>query len=158
MTVSKAELVQDVARQIVELQDATQAVDEAAADYLEVNLTDLRCLGLIGRTPMTHGELAAATDRTAAAITVAVDRLERAELAERTADPDDRRRIRVKPTEQAEQLVELIWGPIEAEGTEILGGYTVQQLELVKDVLARGAELQRHHVERLNALMTRSTG
>ena len=145
----KSDLIQEVAGLIAELQEATAAVDEAAADYLRVNLTDLRCLALIGRAPMALGELAVATGRTPAAITIAVDRLEKAGLAERIPDANDRRRLLVRPSEMAWRQIQAIWGPIEDEGTRLLTGYTIQQLQLLQSFLHEGIQLQRKHTERL---------
>ena len=151
----KSDLIQAVARLIADLQDATESVDEAAAHYLGVNLTDLRCLALIGRTPMAHGELAVATGRTPAAITIAVDRLEKAGLAERIPDANDRRRLLVRPSEVAWSQIQTIWGPIEEEGTRLLAGYTIQQLHFLQSFLHEGIQLQKKHSERLHhALMS----
>lgn len=148
----KSDLIQEVAGLVAELQDATESLDEAAAGYLGVNLTDLRCLALIGRTPMALGELAAATDRTPAAITIAVDRLETAGLAERVPDPEDRRRLLVRPTELAWREIQNIWGPIGEEGSRQLGGYTVPELQLLHSFLHKGIGLQHKHTQRLRRL------
>lgn len=149
----KGELVQEVVALIVEMQDATMAVDGAAAAYLGVNLTDLHCLNLVvQRGPLTPGELAAATDRTPAAITVVVDRLERAGLAQRAADPDDRRRVLVEPTEQATQHISALWGQIEDEGVELLATFTIDQLKSFAAFLTAGAHLQQKHAHRLRRL------
>lgn len=148
----KSDLIQEVAGLVAELQEATESLDEAAADYLGVNLTDLRCLSLIGRTPMALGELAVATGRTPAAITAAVDRLEKARLAERIPDPGDRRRLLVRPSEVARRRIQRIWGPIGEEGTRQLAGYTIRQLQLLQSFLHEGIQLQRKHTERLQRL------
>jgi DNA-binding MarR family transcriptional regulator len=153
----KSDLIHEVAGLIAELQEATESVDEAAADYLGVNLTDLRCLALIGRAPMALGELAVATGRTPAAITIAVDRLERAGLAERIPDTNDRRRLLVRPSEMAWRQIQAIWGPIEKEGTRLLTGYTIQQLHLLQSFLHEGLQLQNKHTERLQQLQADET-
>lgn len=153
----KSDLVQEVAGLIAELQEATESVDEAAAVHLGVNLTDLRCLALIGRAPMALGELAAATARTPAAITIAVDRLEKAGLAERVPDANDRRRQLVRPSEMARHQIQAIWGPIEDEGTRFLAGHTIQQLHLLESFLHEGIQLQRKHTRRLQQLESAET-
>jgi DNA-binding MarR family transcriptional regulator len=146
---SKSALLETVVDLIVGLQDATQSVDEAAADYLGVNLTDLRCLGLITQRPMTPGELAVAAGRTPAAITVAIDRLERAGLATREPDPADRRRILVGPSDRAERHIAEIWGPIQEDGVALLAEFTVDQLQAFAEFLRQGADLQHRHAKRL---------
>ncbi|HVR79947.1 MAG TPA: MarR family transcriptional regulator [Acidimicrobiia bacterium] len=154
---AKAELIQEVAGLIAELQETTQAVDEAAAGYLGVNLTDLRCLALIGRAPMALGQLAAATGRTPAAITIAVDRLETAGLAERIPDANDRRRLLVRPSETAWRQIQVVWGPIGEGGTRLLAGYTSQQLQFLQSFLHEGIELQQQHTQRLQQLESNNT-
>jgi DNA-binding MarR family transcriptional regulator len=149
---AKAKMIGVVAELIASFQDATQAVDEAAAEYLGVNLTDLRCLGLIARAPMTLGELAVATGRTPAAMTVAVDRLERAGLAERVPDVRDRRRIRVQPSELAHSEMAAIWGPIADEGAGRLSKYTVQHLEILMGFMQASIQMQEKHAKRLRLL------
>ena len=143
-------LVGEVVALIVELQDATQAVDEAAAEYLGVNLTDLRCLRLVlqdGATTAT--DLAHATGLTRPAITFAIDRLGEAGLAVRRADPTDRRRILVEPTQTARRKVSSLWGPIESEGAEALTRYPASQLRIIADFLRQATMLQGEHALRI---------
>jgi DNA-binding MarR family transcriptional regulator len=146
----KEQLVGEVVALIVALQDATQAVDEAAADYLRVNLTDLRCLRIVlqdGATTAT--DLAHATGLTRPAITFAIDRLEKAGLAVRTADPTDRRRILVEPTQTARRKVSSLWGPLESEGAQALSRYTASQLRIIADFLREATKLQDGHALRI---------
>lgn len=153
MAKSKGELIEEVADLVVEMQNATLAVDQAAAAYLGVNLTDLHCLNLIARQgSMTPGELATAADRTPAAITVVVDRLEQAGLARRTADAEDRRRILVQPTEQAVRQISRLWGPIGDEGVALLARFNIHQLETFAAFLDAGTDLQHRHARRLRQL------
>lgn len=80
---------------------------------------------------MAPGELAAATGRTPAAIAMAMDRLEKAGLAERVPDANDRRRLQVRPSEAAWQKIRVVWGPIGDEGIQRLASYTSQQLQFL---------------------------
>ena len=60
-------------------QDATDEVDEAVADRLLLNRTDLRCLSVLSRVgAMSAGALATAAGLTRGAMTTALDRLETA--------------------------------------------------------------------------------
>src|SRR3954454_1764219 len=78
-------------------QDA--AFDNLAAERLQVNRTDLHCLNAIENGGgLTAGQLASQTGLTTGAVTGVIDRLERAGLARRTPDPDDRRRVKVEVT------------------------------------------------------------
>jgi DNA-binding MarR family transcriptional regulator len=146
----REELLGAVGQAVTEMQDATDAVDEAAAARLGVNRTDLRCLGILAnRGPMTAGDLATATGLTRGAFTVALDRLERAGYARRVRDAADRRRVLVELTAAARRSIEEIWGPLGREGQAVLAGYTTKELRLLLDFLRRATDLQRRHAGRV---------
>src|SRR5919108_5247150 len=71
--------------------------DQAMSDQFGINRTDARCIDLIDQAGgMTAGELARAAGLTTGAVTAVIDRLERAGVARRVADPSDRRRGRIE--------------------------------------------------------------
>src|SRR5919202_4753035 len=85
---TRAHLVAEVASEVGEFQSAVDVVDEAAATRLGINRTDLRVLGvLFRRGPMAVGQLARIAGLSPGAMTVAIDRLERAGYARRGAAP-----------------------------------------------------------------------
>src|SRR3954447_9776369 len=93
---SREAVVADLVAEFRASQSATDAVDHAVADQLGVNRTDMRILDLLSQLPdrrMTAGELAEKAVLSTAAITAAVDRLERKGYARRTRDTADRRRV-----------------------------------------------------------------
>jgi DNA-binding MarR family transcriptional regulator len=70
---------------------------EAVAVRLGINATDLKCLELAGgEESVTPSRLAELAGLTSGAITGVLDRLERAGIVSREADPDDRRRVVVR--------------------------------------------------------------
>jgi DNA-binding MarR family transcriptional regulator len=71
-------------------------------------------------------------------VTAVIDRLERAGYARRVGDPKDRRRVLVELTPLARER-EVIWGPFSVF-KEILGRYTVAELELLRDFHRMGRE------------------
>jgi DNA-binding MarR family transcriptional regulator len=78
----------------------TAAYDEALADRLGLNPTDLRCLELVIAEPgITAGRLAERAELTTGAVTGVVDRLERADFVRRQPDPADRRSVTISPVE-----------------------------------------------------------
>src|SRR5438132_89674 len=105
-----------------EYQRAVDTLDQRAADRLGLNRTDLRCLDLIfsAAAPLSPGELATAAGLTTGGVTTAIDRLERAGYATRRRDPNDRRRVTVRPTPLAERAVGEIYGPVAADGNAFL--------------------------------------
>ena len=69
-------------------QTSNDNFDQAIADHLGMNRTDMRCVDLIDQAGgMTAGELARAAGLTTGAVTAVIDRLERAGMARRVADP-----------------------------------------------------------------------
>jgi len=146
-------VVARIAAKIPALQNATSEVDNAAAAALGVNLTDLHCLAiLMRRDAAAAGLLAGELKLTRGAMTVALDRLARAKLAERQSDPNDRRGVLVTATANAKGRVQEIWSPIEREGIAILSGYSQGDLMVIEDFLDRAISLQTKHAKRIRGL------
>jgi len=69
-------------------QTSNDNFDQAIADHLGMNRTDMRCVDLIDQAGgMTAGELARAAGLTTGAVTAVIDRLERAGMARRGFAP-----------------------------------------------------------------------
>ena len=151
-------LVGEVASAIALFQNATAVVDEAAADVLGLNATDLRCMGqLYARGPTTAGNLADACGLSRGAMTAALNRLERAGYVRRVHGETDRRRVRIEVTPRALELTEAIWGPIGAEGIEQLRRMSAEELIFLLDFLRRGRDLQERHARRVAAMTQRQS-
>lgn len=146
------ELVGKVAHAIAEFQEATDLVDEAVAERLGVNRTDLRCLGLLSlRGPLTAGQLAQASGLSPGATTTALDRLERAGYARRVRDTADRRSVLVELTPEAHRHLNEIYGPIGQEGQARLAQYTDAELTFLGAFLREGRAFQERHAARVRA-------
>lgn len=129
-------------------QRATDLVDEAACKLMRINRTDGHCLDILEqRGRMSAGELAAEARLTSGAITAVVDRLERAGYARRVADPDDRRRVLVEPTEKAYAISAELMGRMGELGWPKASAYSDEQLELLVDFMRFSRELQENHAE-----------
>ena len=86
------------------------------------------------------------------AVTGVVDRLERAGYARRTADPRDRRKVKVEVTPAFYERAEEIWAPLKREWDEVLARrFTARELEDVITFLRATNDLARRHVERLRS-------
>jgi DNA-binding MarR family transcriptional regulator len=152
----RGELIDAVMQAVVDFQDATDRVDEAAVTRLGLNRTDLRCLGILGRAgAMTAGQLARAAGLSPGAATTAVDRLVRAGYARRVRDVGDRRRVTIEPTPAAQASVEEIWGPIAVEAHRRLSRRTLDELALIRDFLVEGCEMQHRHADRVSTAADR---
>ncbi len=148
---SKDELVGLVATHLRSLQRAVDAFDEAAAAALEINRTDLRALDLLleGNKPLSAGELSNALRLSPAATTTVIDRLQRAGLADRTADPHNRRRVLVGATDTARDAERQIYAPVGVAGSKALYRYTSEQLATIVDFLRVARHVQDEQASRI---------
>lgn len=109
--------------------------EDALAERLGMNPTDLRCLELVIAEPaMTAGRLAEAADLTTGAVTGVLDRLESRGYIERVDDPADRRRAVIKPTAAAGQVRAAASG-LDAEIGALLANYSPDQRKAILDFL-----------------------
>jgi DNA-binding MarR family transcriptional regulator len=131
-------------------QTANDNYDQAIADHLGMNRTDMRCVDLIDQAGgMTAGELAKAAGLTTGAVTAVVDRLERAGMAARVPDPSDRRRVRIEVTPKLWELTGPLMTPFLDESQAILDDYTTEELARFSDFLERVIAMQAKHTERI---------
>jgi DNA-binding MarR family transcriptional regulator len=141
-----AELIDEVRRS----QNATARFDQAVADALGVNRTDMRCLDTLEREgPVPAGRLAEATGLTSGAITTALDRLERRGFARRIPDPSDRRRVLVELTPNARERSYTFCEPHTAESEWLFHRYTREQLELLLKFVRGSGQFNETHAAEL---------
>ena len=134
-------------------QTSNDNFDQAIADHVGMNRTDMRCLDLIDQSSgMTAGELARAAGLTSGAVTAVVDRLEKAGMARRVADPADRRRVRIEVTPRLWELTGPLMMPFITESQAILDDYSTEELERFTRFLERVIEVQAKHTERVRNL------
>jgi DNA-binding MarR family transcriptional regulator len=131
------ELIDEVRRS----QNATDRFDQAVADALGLNRTDMRCLDVVQREgPVTAGRLAEATGLTTGAMTTALDRLERAGYARRVRDPGDRRRVLVEMTPEALKGAASFYSGHIALSERLYQRHSEAQLELLLEFVREGRE------------------
>jgi DNA-binding MarR family transcriptional regulator len=136
---------QAAARRLVEalraLQLASDLLDEAYADFVGINRTDLRCMDIVDqRGRVTAGELAREAGLTTGAVTAVVDRMEAAGLLRRAHDPKDRRKVWIELTPDAQQLGEEVYGPLDQAGASHLASLSDEQILTIIGFL----EISRH--------------
>jgi DNA-binding MarR family transcriptional regulator len=135
-------------------QAAVDAVDAAAAAYLQVNRTDLRCLEILTQNnSVLPSQLAVQLGLTTGSVTTMLDRLERLGYATRSADPADRRKVVVRITSKAAKKAARIYGPIALEGErDVLSRYGTAELGVLLDFHRRSRQLQERHAARIKGL------
>jgi DNA-binding MarR family transcriptional regulator len=134
-------------------QTSNDNFDQAIADHLGMNRTDMRCVDLIDQAGgMTAGELAMAAGLTSGAVTAVVDRLEKAGMAARVPDPGDRRRVRIEVTPKLWELTGPLMGPFLEESSAILDDYSTEELERFTAFIQRVIDVQAKHTERIREL------
>jgi DNA-binding MarR family transcriptional regulator len=150
----KRQLYEELVYEIRRSQAATDRYDQAVADAIGLNRTDMRCLDVIQRDgPVPAGRLADETGLTTGAITTVLDRLERAGFARRTRDPSDRRRVLVELDPQARQGAGDYYGEHMALGERMYRRYSEEQLRLLLEFTREGRELNEREAARLEARM-----
>jgi DNA-binding MarR family transcriptional regulator len=111
---------------------------EAIADSLGLNVTDLRCIGIVWAEPgLTPGRLAEATGLTTGAVTGVLDRLERAGWITRALDPDDRRRTLIHVAYDRGPEAGAAYDPLEQAVAVIESGLGPDATAIVVDALRR---------------------
>jgi len=128
--------------------------DQAVADRLGINRTDLRCLDILtdeagGGRRLTPKELAAKSGMSPSAITTVLDRLERAGYARRVRDDVNRRRVLVALTPLVAKLADEIFAPVAAAGQAHVASYSDEQLELLLGFFARAHQQRTDQIQAL---------
>jgi DNA-binding MarR family transcriptional regulator len=140
------ELINEVRRS----QHATDRFDQAVADAVGLNRTDMSCIDVLDREgPLTAGRLAEATGLTSGAMTTALDRLERGGYARRVRDESDRRRVLVELTDQARRDMGAFYGEHAALSEQLYERYTVEDFELLLEFVRMGREFNERHAVRV---------
>ena len=138
---------------------ASDTMDQAAADFLGVHRTDARLLDILEMSGgMSAGELARAGHLSPAAVTAALDRLERVGYVRRVRDESDRRRVLVELTERMHELTAELYGPLARAGDLMLAAFSTEQLEAMRDAMLEGARLQVEQAERVKARLNAGRG
>ncbi|MFE4637026.1 MarR family winged helix-turn-helix transcriptional regulator [Streptomyces sp. NPDC056773] len=127
--------------------------NQAMADHVGLHPTDMQCVALLGMEPgpVSTGGIARLTGLTSGSATRLVDRLVKAGIVERHADPNDRRRSLVALSPDARDRIGAAWEtPGRAFGA-VLASYSDSELAVIADYLHRTAEVGRTQAQRLTS-------
>jgi DNA-binding MarR family transcriptional regulator len=146
----KRKVFEELLDEVRRSQTATDRFDQAVADAMGLNRTDMRCLDILDREgSMPAGRLAAATGLTTAAITTVIDRLERAGYARRVRDAADRRRVLVELTPAARRTAGRFYEPHAALAESLYDRYTQEEIELLLEFVRFGREFNEREAARV---------
>ncbi|WP_052344065.1 MarR family transcriptional regulator [Kallotenue papyrolyticum] len=137
------------------LSTATILFHSAVAERLGLNATDMKCYTLLRQFgPLTAGELAERTGLTTGAITGVIDRLERAGLAQRKRDPDDRRCVVVELVHdpERERAIDQLYAPLGQAISQLVRDYTPAQRAAILDFITRATTILEQETRRLRQM------
>ena len=148
----RRQLIESLGQEARQFSTATVMLHAAIAEQLGLNITDHKAADILSRTgPITAGELARHTGLTTGAVTGIIDRLERAGMAKREKDPNDRRRVIValamKP-ETERQMTE-IFEPLARATAQLAGSYGDKDLAMILNFLKRAGALSYEQMARM---------
>jgi len=133
-------------------QNSARAVmlHQLVSEKLGLNATDHKCLDFLNRTgPVTAGQLAQLTGLTTGAVTNVIDRLEQAGYVTRDKDPNDRRRVVVKPAEGRTAQISPLFQSVMQATLQILSRYDEQQTDLILEFIRACNEMTLDEMEKL---------
>jgi DNA-binding MarR family transcriptional regulator len=153
MSRQKREVYEQLIDEVRRSQSATARFDQAVAEALGINRTDMQCVDVLHRGgPLSAGELARQTGLSTGAMTAALDRLERAGYARRVRDSGERRRVLVQLTPAVARM-EAFYSEHATQAERLYQRYTLDQLELLLGFVREGREFN----ERKAAELERET-
>jgi len=154
----KRDTFEELVREVRRSQAATARFDQAVADALGLNRTDMRCLDILQMEgSVTAGRLAELTGLTTGAITTVLDRLENAGFARRVRDPHDRRRVLVEMAPEAMSGAANLYGEHIARAEQLYRRYTLEQIELLLEFVRGSRELNERAAARLEERTRRAS-
>ena len=133
-------------------ENGTRAIlfQQTVGQILGLSATDMKCLDVIHQSgPACPTQLSEITGLTTGAVTTLIDRLEKAELIERTPDPKDRRRTVLVPTRHALKKIPPFYESMAAAMAKLAGEYSEKELELLEDYFLKAGELFKRETEKL---------
>ncbi|MDB5178785.1 MAG: transcriptional regulator [Patescibacteria group bacterium] len=122
----------------------------AIAQHIGLSAAEFEfCDVLQCRGRMPAGQLAKALGLSTGGVTGMVDRLEKAGLVRRVADPNDRRRVIVEPIERGDykKTIGELYGPLSQAFEDLMASYSDAEIATILDYTNRVGDM----MERLQA-------
>jgi DNA-binding MarR family transcriptional regulator len=117
-----------------------------------MNLTDLQCISILTSTgPITAGRLAEEMGLTTGSVTGVIDRMERAGYVRRERDPNDGRRVIVRPVSEKLERAAGFLGSQNRVLEELMSDYDERDLALFLDLMRKSNAMTREETARIRA-------
>lgn len=120
-------LPEDLVAACRRLYTSIDRLDSLAAQIAGVSRNDLRCLNMLAEAPAKPSAIATELGLTTGSVTTLLDRLERANLARRERDPEDRRGVVVHPTEHLFKTLGPLYLSVAREVARIATTYGLEE-------------------------------
>ena len=151
-TPARADLIRRLTEAVRRQVAWTVLHNQAIAERLGMSATDLHAINLLDiEGPITAGRLAELMGLTTGAVTGVLDRLERAGLVRREADPADRRRVVARLVPAGMERVRSAFLAVGTGVQDLYAGYDDAQLGLLVDYTERNAEIARRVTAQMQA-------
>ena len=142
---SRDELTSRIAEGMQRVIAQSVLTNERIARTIGLTVIDTQTLGIINQspTPMTAGEVSAATELPTSTTTRVLDRLEQKGLIARSPDPTDRRKVVITAQPKIYEVMGDAYGKILEELAALHETFTVAELEVVARYLEGSAGIGR---------------
>lgn len=109
------------------LHAAIDALDQRAAETLDITRADLRCLNLLEDGPVSPTRIATTLRLTTGSVTALIDRLEGKGLVDRRRDPADRRGVLVSATPRVFATIGALYAQCTTVLTATIAAYPIRE-------------------------------
>jgi len=145
VTAGRQALIGELGTAMQAYQRSNAAFDDEVGRLLSANPADLRCLDWLSEGRMSAGELSRATGLSSAATTSMIDRLERKGFVRRVRSEADRRQVLVEMTEEGNERVWQLYGPLVTEGAGLFTEFSADELANMVELVKAMRELADQH-------------
>jgi DNA-binding MarR family transcriptional regulator len=143
-------LTHDVTLAQRELSTVNVLFQHAIAERIGLNPTDYRCWQTLSEAgPVPAGHLAELAGLTTSAMTGIIDRLEKAGLVRRRADPHDRRRVIIEPIQERRTEIGPLYGSLYQSMSSLFEEYNEYDLTVIRDFIRKSIGVMRVELVKL---------
>ncbi len=143
-TENRKALHQTLFAQIRHFIAGTILFNQKIADQCGLHLTDMQCINLLDLLgPATPGKLAQYMGLTTGGVTVMLDRLEKAGLVKREANPNDRRSVLVRVNPKKMAKIQALYERVDQQFAAFLSETSEEELKVIVDFFSRMGSLKR---------------